>query len=270
MACGAPAPVESTVTVPSGQSRERVHQAAVELALEQLVGLLELLVRRLVDRLHADLAVDPRVDLAVRLAVAPRDQRHQVVALRAQALAPLERRLRLGRRHLHHRRERGQGGRDLRLGLREQLQRLAGLGGLQHLVVALGARPQRAERLLRLRALAPLGVLAAHGLEDQRVLALLLDRDRQPLQPRIRRQEDVRHLLLGLRRAADEAPDHLAEEQLGARVVAYTPTRRRGTSTPSDTISTDTSHGSDAGAEARDPRRRVRPRRSARRPAARP
>ena len=54
-------------------------------------------------------------------------------------------------------------------------------------------------------------------LEDQRVVALLLDLDRELLQARVRRQEDVRHLHLGRRRAPDEAPDHLAEEELGAR-----------------------------------------------------
>ena len=55
------------------------------------------------------------------------------------------------------------------------------------------------------------------GSKHERVVALLLDLDRELLQLRVRRQEDVRHLVLRRRRAADEAPDHLPEEELGAR-----------------------------------------------------
>ena len=51
----------------------------------------------------------------------------------------------------------------------------------------------------------------------QRVAALLLDRGGKRLQPQVRRHEDVGHLLASARCAADEAPDDLAEEELGAR-----------------------------------------------------
>ena len=83
-----------------------------------------------------------------------------------------------------------------RRGLGEQLQRVAGLGRLQDLVVAARARRQRAERLAGLAPLAALGHLLAHRPEIERVVALLLDLDRELLQPRIGGQEDVRHLLL--------------------------------------------------------------------------
>ena len=160
------------------------------------------------------------------------------------------------RRRRRERRQRGRGGRRRRLG--EQLQRVAGLGRLQHVVVAAGARPQRAERLAGLAPLAALGDRLALGLEDQRVVALLLDLDRELLQPRVGRQEDVRHLHLGRRRAADEAPDHLAEEELGAR----------GGRVDADAQARDVDALGDhqhrdqprrrAGREARDPRRGVR------------
>ena len=89
------------------------------------------------------------------------------------------------------------------------------------------------------------------------MVALLLDLDRELLQPRVRRQEDVAHLHLGRGSAADEAPDHLAEEQLGAggRRVDADPQARHV-----DALG-DHQHrdqpGGRPGREARDPRRRV-------------
>ena len=61
-----------------------------------------------------------------------------------------------------------------------------GCGRLQHVVVAAGARRQRVERLARLAALAALDRLALR-LGDERVVALLLDLRREPLERRVRR-----------------------------------------------------------------------------------
>ena len=89
------------------------------------------------------------------------------------------------------------------------------------------------------------------------MVALLLDLRRELLQPRVRRQEQVAHLVRGRRRAADEAAHDLAEEQLGAR-------RRRVDADAQprhvDALG-DHQHRHEprrrAGREARDPRRRV-------------
>ena len=158
IACGSPAPVESTATVPVGPLRERVHAARLAaargLALEQAVRLLELVVGRLVDRRRADVAVDARVDRAVRLAGAARDRGHERVALRAQALAPLEAVSPSGlerRAAARGRRERGQRRRRRRAGSANSCSASPGCGRLQHVVVAARARPQRAERPRRPR-----------------------------------------------------------------------------------------------------------------------
>ena len=104
-------------------------------------------------------------------------------------------------------------------GVGEQLQRVAGLGGLQDVVVAARARPQGVEGLGGLAALALGDDRLALGLEHERVVALLLDPGGELLEPRVRGQEEVRHLraVAPAGGAADEAPDDLAEEQLGAR-----------------------------------------------------
>ena len=96
-----PPPVERTATCRAATSGKLVHRPArlppaSDLALEQAVRALELLVGRLVDRRGADVAVDAGVDRAVRLAGAAGDRGDQRVTLGAQALAPLERGLGLG------------------------------------------------------------------------------------------------------------------------------------------------------------------------------
>src|SRR3954465_13761940 len=74
IACGSPAPVESTATVPAGHEGNSCMIArlppveARDLLLEQAVRALELLVGGPVDRRRADLAVDPRVDDPMLLA----------------------------------------------------------------------------------------------------------------------------------------------------------------------------------------------------------
>src|SRR4051794_9482263 len=93
IACGSPAPVDSTATVPAGQegsSSMPARLAAVEargLFLQQPVRAFELLVGGLVDRRRADLAIDARVDDAVLLAGLAGDRADQRAALRPQALA---------------------------------------------------------------------------------------------------------------------------------------------------------------------------------------
>src|SRR4051794_27468593 len=144
-----------------------------EFALEQPVAALELLRAGLRDRAGAGRVVDPRVDRAVGLAGAARDRGDQRAALVAQALAVVVARLR-------RRRGGGEGGerrrrRGRRGGVGEQLQRVAGLRGLEYLVVAPGARGEHPPRLLRFRALPLLGHRLALGLLDERVVALLLD-----------------------------------------------------------------------------------------------
>ena len=172
-----------------------------------------------VDRVGADVAVDAGVDRAVGLAGAAGDRGDQRVALRAQPLAALERAspARRGRRR-GRRRER-----------RERGRAAGGAGSANSCsaspgcVVCSTSSSRRAlDHSARnaspgLAALAALGHLLARRPSVQRVVALLLDLHRELLQPRVGRQEDVAHLILRRRRAADEAPDDLAEEQLGAR-----------------------------------------------------
>src|SRR3954468_5410311 len=195
-----------------------------EFALEQPVAALELLRAGLRDRAGAGRPVDARVDRTVGLAGAARDGGDQRAALVAQALAGLVACLRLGRgERRERRRRRGRGGR-----VGEQLQRLPGLGGLQHavvaaggggadpVVVAAGAGGHHPPRLLRLGALALLGDDLSLGLLLERVVALLLDLRGELLEARVGREEEVAHLLARCRRPAHEAADDLAEEQLGA------------------------------------------------------
>ena len=195
----------------------------------------------------------------MRLARPARDGGDEGAALVAQALAALVGRLPRGpRRARRGRGEGGQrGGRRRRRGVAEQLQRLAGLGRAQDVVVAARARPQRAERLARLGAVALLGDRLARRLLHERVVALLLDLGGQRLQPRVRGEEEVAHLLARRGGAPDEAPDDLAEEQLRAR-------RRRVDADAQarhvDALG-DHQHGHEpapgAGGEARDPLRRA-------------
>ena len=103
-------------------------------------------------------------------------------------------------------------------GVGEQLQRVAGLRSS-------GGRRRRGARSTTARGSASaasarsrsLGHRLARRLLPQRVVALLLDLGGERLQPRVGGEEEVAHLLARRRRAADEAPDDLAEEQLRAR-----------------------------------------------------
>ena len=123
-----------------------------------------------------------------------------------------------GRRRRRRRGERREGRR--RRGLAEELQRVARLGGLQHLGLAVRARPQRAERVARL------GADALDGLRERLGRpARARARGGAPPPPGSASRRRVgsagmkRWLICprGARRAADEAADDLAEEQLGAR-----------------------------------------------------
>ena len=96
IACGSPAPVDSVATVPSGQSgstpgaeryRRRASAPAGGWRRSSCSSVAVL------DRARADVAVDAGVEAAVRLAGAAGRRGDQRVALRAQALAALERRL---------------------------------------------------------------------------------------------------------------------------------------------------------------------------------
>ena len=205
-----------------------------------------------------DLAVHARVDRAVRLAGPAGDRGDQRVALGAQPLAALERGLRLGGRG-GRRRERRRRRRRRRLG--EQLQRVAGLRRLQHVVVAAGARPQRAEALARPRpARRARRPRSPAELEIERVVALLLDLRRELLQragPTAGRRGSSDPSAPGVRRM--KRPIDLAEEQLGAR--ASSRRRRRagaGRRRPRRPSAPTRARLPRAGREARDPRGGVR------------
>ena len=151
----------------------------------------------LVDGHRADLAVDARVDARCGSPVRRAISGHQRVALRAQALAPLEGGLRLRRgAAAADGRERGQRGRDRRRGGSANscsaspgcvvCSTSSSRRALDHSARNGLARPRRARRARRPRS--PAGSKTSAWLRSSSIC------DREPLQARVRRQEDVAHL----------------------------------------------------------------------------
>ena len=244
-----PRPVDSTATVPSGHagSSSSAPPRATSFSSRRLACSSWSSVDLSTD-VGADLAVEPPVDRAVRLAGPARDRPTRACALRPQPLAASRTRspARPAPPPRGRRRERGQAGERPAAPARRRAaaRRRAGSsaaplrrGGRTTTGRGTPRRPRPARRARR-PARPPARGPARGCAPPRSATASCFSRGSDG-----RKTCDICSFGAGVRRM--KRPITWRKNSSVRAVVAYTPTRRRGTSTPSETISTETSQGAE-------------------------